>query len=66
MAADTKKVTVHLPVEELERAIRLTGKGITATLVQGLREIDRRARRSSLRALKGKVRFQLDLEETRR
>ncbi|HEY2388499.1 MAG TPA: hypothetical protein VGK30_16200 [Candidatus Binatia bacterium] len=61
-----KKVTVNLPVETLENATRLTGKGITPTILEGLHEIERRAKRSALRALKGKVRVELDLEETRR
>jgi hypothetical protein len=53
-------------VEVLENATRVTGKGVTLTVVEGLREIERRARRSALRQLRGRVRFQLDLEETRR
>lgn len=61
-----RKVTVNIPAETLEIAIRLTGKGITPTIIEGLHEIERRAKRSALRALRGKVRFELDLEETRR
>jgi len=61
-----KKVTVNLPVRTLENATRVTGRGITLTIIEGLQELERRAKRSALRALKGKVRFQLDLEETRR
>jgi len=63
---DTQKVTVNLPRKTLENATRITGKGITATLVEGLHELERRARRSALRALRGKVRFEIDLAETRR
>jgi hypothetical protein len=66
MKERTRKVTVNLPAETLENALRLTGKGITLTLVEGLHELERRARRSALRSLKGKVRFELDLAETRR
>jgi hypothetical protein len=66
MAQRLKKVTVNIPVETLQAATRLTGKGITPTIVEGLREIERRAKRSALRSLRGKVRFELDLEETRR
>ena len=61
-----KKVTVNLPVRTLENATRITGKGITPTIIEGLLELERRAKRSALRGLKGKVRFELDLEETRR
>jgi hypothetical protein len=61
-----KKVTVNLPVDVLENALKVTGKGITPTIVDGLQELQRRSKRSALRALKGKVRVELDLEETRR
>jgi hypothetical protein len=66
MAAPVRKVTVNLPVKTLESAMRITGKGLTPTLVEGLEEIERRAKRSALRNLKGKVRFELVLDETRR
>lgn len=66
MGDRTKRVTVNLPRESLERAMEATGKGITETLVEGLREIERRELRSALRSLKGKVRFDLDLDHTRR
>jgi hypothetical protein len=66
MRARLKKITVNLPAHVLENATKLTGKGITPTILEGLQELQRRSQRSALRALKGKVRFALDLEETRR
>jgi hypothetical protein len=66
MRGRIRKVTVNLPAEALEAAIRVTGKGITPTILEGLHELDRRGKRSALRALRGKVRFELDLRETRR
>jgi hypothetical protein len=66
MAETIKKVTVNLPARVLQNALRITGKGITPTIVEGLHELERRSRRSALRALCGKVRFELDLEESRR
>lgn len=66
MSSRLRKVTVNIPVGTLEAAIRITGKGITPTIVEGLHELERRAKRSALRALRGKVRFELDVEETRR
>jgi len=66
MAEPLRKVTVNLPVKTLETAMRITGKGLTPTLVEGLTEIEKRAKRSALRGLRGKVRFELVLEETRR
>ena len=66
MATKFIKVTVNLPTETLSHARALTGKGITATIVEGLEELERRAHRSALRTLRGKVEFQLDLARTRR
>jgi hypothetical protein len=66
MSARTRKITVNVPVHVLENAVKVTGKGVTLTVIEGLEELDRRAKRSALRALRGKVRFELDLEDTRR
>jgi hypothetical protein len=66
MGERVRKITVNVPVEVLENATRVTGKGVTLTVVEGLREIERRAKRSALRALRGRIRFELDLDETRR
>jgi hypothetical protein len=65
MSETAKKITANLPAKLLARAQKLTGKGITETLIAGLEELERTQRRSALRALRGKVRFELDLEETR-
>jgi len=61
-----KRVTVNLPADVLETAQRLTGKGITPTLIDGLVELEKRAKRSALAELEGKLRFELDLKKTRR
>ena len=66
MASKLRKVTVNIPADALDAATRVTGKGITPTIIEGLHELERRAKRSALRALRGKVRFDLDLRETRR
>ena len=66
MASNTRKVTVNLPAWTLDRAMSLTGRGITPTIIQGLEELERRAHRSALRALRGKIRLDLDLSTTRR
>ena len=66
VASRLRKVTVNLPADLLEDAVRITAKGLTPTIVEGLQEIQRRAKRSALRELRGKVRFELDLETTRR
>jgi hypothetical protein len=63
--AELQKITVQVPAEILAEAKRITGKGITGTIVDGLRELQRAQKRSALRALRGKVQFVLDLEQTR-
>jgi hypothetical protein len=65
MTAAMRKITVNLPEAELEAAMKLTGKGVTLTLLEGLRELERSAKRSALRKLRGKVDFDLSLTETR-
>jgi hypothetical protein len=65
MSGATRKVTVNVPEELLRRAMGLTGKGITQTIIDGLIELERREKRSALRQLRGKVAIDLDLNETR-
>ncbi len=60
-----RKITVNVPGDVLDEATRITGKGITETVVEALHELKRRDMRSSLRRLKGKVHFELDLETRR-
>lgn len=66
MKQRTKKITINVPADVLEHATRLTGNGVTLTVIEGLREIERRAKRSALRQLRGKIRLDLNLAETRR
>jgi hypothetical protein len=61
-----RKITVSVPLDLLTSARRITGRGVTATVVEALRELKKRDQRTALRALRGKVAFQLDLETTRR
>jgi hypothetical protein len=61
-----RKITANIPEDILANAQRLTGKGVTLTLVEGLKALDRNSRLSALRQLRGKVRFELDLDRTRR
>ena len=63
--SETKKVTVNIPTHVLEQAMEATGKGVTATIVSGLEELERQRKRNALRRLKGKIAFDLDLEATR-
>jgi len=61
-----QKVTVNLPADTLSRARKLTGKGTTATLLQALEALEQQSKRSGLRKLRGKVKFALDLQDSRR
>lgn len=66
MSERIRKITVNVPADVLENATRVTGKGVTLTVIEGLRELERGGRRSALRSLRGKIRLDLDLQETRR
>ena len=46
-----RKVTMKLPAKALDSAMRITGKGVTATLIEALMELEKRAKRSALREL---------------
>lgn len=61
----TRRVTANLPVDLLDRARRVTGKGITETLVEGLELVRRASAASKARALRGKLQIEVDLEASR-
>lgn len=65
MGDAAKKITANLPAKLLSNAQKVTGLGITETLIAGLRELERSQKRAALRALRGHVKFDLDLEKTR-
>lgn len=65
MGGPVRKVTVNLPAKLLERARATTGLGITETIVKGLEELERGKQRSAIRQLRGRIRLELDLDETR-
>jgi hypothetical protein len=66
MSEPVKKITANLPAKLLEKAQQTTGLGITDTLIAGLEELERSRKRSALRSLRGRVKFDLDLDQTRR
>ena len=61
----TQKVTVHIDSDLLRRARRRTGKGVTATIRQGLELVAASDAYERLRELRGKVRFSVDLQALR-
>jgi len=66
MASPRTKITVNVEAALLRRARTITGGGITQTITEGLKALDRQQRRSALRRLRGRVRIDLDLDSTRR
>jgi len=62
---ETTKVTVELPVELLDRARESTGEGITGTIRRGLELVAASRAQEQLRALRGKVKFSIDLDALR-
>jgi hypothetical protein len=61
----TTKVTVELPSDLLERARQSTGDGITATIRRGLELVASARAQRELTALRGKVKFSLDIDASR-
>lgn len=55
--SDTRKVTVELPAELLERAQKASRSGITQTIRTGLQLVAASETYSALRQMRGKFRF---------
>ncbi len=60
-----KRITANLPEDLLQDAIQVTGKGITDTLIEGLRMVRRARAYEKALALRGKINVKIDLEESR-
>jgi hypothetical protein len=60
-----RRITANLPEDLLDDALRVTGKGITETLVAGLRLVRRTRAYEKAMALRGKVHLTIDLDEAR-
>jgi len=60
-----RRVTVEVPAELMKRAQESTGRGVTATIRQGLELVAAAKTFDELRRMKGKVRFSIDLDELR-
>ncbi len=61
----TKRVTANLPKNLLDEATKASGKGVTATLIEGLELVRRSAAFEKAMALKGKIHLDVDLEVSR-
>ena len=60
-----KRITANLPAKLLEEASRITGKGITETLTEGLMLIRRSSTYEKAMALRGKIILDIDIDESR-
>lgn len=66
MEDNIRKITVHVPEDLLAAAQAETGEGVTETVRRGL-ELLRRARAyRELAKLRGKIKFDMTLEDIRR
>ncbi len=65
MTGKAKRITANLPEDLLADAMNTTGKGITDTLVEGLRLVRRARAYEKALALRGKIDLKVDLEESR-
>ena len=63
--AQSRRITANLPDDLLRDAMRVTRRGITDTLVEGLRLIRRARAYEKAMALRGKLHLDVDLEESR-
>ncbi len=61
-----RKITVMLPEDLLDRALKASGEGITPTLRKGLELVAAKDAYKGLLKLKGKFDLKLDLEELRK
>ncbi len=60
-----RKITVHVPEDLLARAQKSSGQGITETIRQGLRLVAAGETFRQVAALRGQVKFSIDLARLR-
>jgi hypothetical protein len=63
--SDQRKITIQVPQDLLRRALDSSGKGLTATVRQGLELVAAGKAYQQLRRLRGKVRLSINLQELR-
>jgi hypothetical protein len=61
----TRRITANIPTALLDAAMQATGRGVTETIVEALRQIQRRHFYDRALALRGKLKLDIDLEQTR-
>jgi hypothetical protein len=60
-----RRITANLPAGLLDEATRVTGKGITETLIAGLEFVRRSRAHVKARQLRGHVNLDIDLDDSR-
>ena len=63
--SEMRKITAFVPAKTLASAQAYTGEGVTETLRIALEKLARQSFYDQLRALRGKVKFDIDLAELR-
>ncbi len=64
--SEMRKITVFVPAKLLASAQDYTAQGVTETVRQGLETLARQRFYDQLKALRGKVKFDVSLEELRK
>jgi hypothetical protein len=62
---ESRKITVEVPGDLLDRAQAAIGEGITSTVRRGLELVAATRSLQQLRSLRGKIRFTIELDELR-
>jgi hypothetical protein len=60
-----RKITVEVPVGDLQAAQDLTGEGVTETVRQALKRLAQVQAQREFRKLRGTFKFTIDLDELR-
>jgi hypothetical protein len=60
---DLRKITVHVPADELAMAQAYTGEGVTATVRLALKKLASIKAQQELLKLRGKVKFSMTSDE---
>jgi hypothetical protein len=63
--AQSRRITVELPVDLVRKAQEATGEGLTATIRKGLERVAASRDADELRRMRGKVKFSIDWRELR-
>ena len=63
--AEVKRITANLPLKLLEEALKVSGQGITETLIRGLQSVKAQGAYQKAQKLKSNLVIDVDIEESR-